>query len=246
MTIDEATDAIRTEKTYYDRNHPVGRLPSNSSIGKLVGGDPREFLLPFPNHINLTKGSYFHDLCTQPEVAKEYHIISDDMHRGSKEYKDLVIELGFKKGEVLMKRSEALQMETLADKMKEKSFFKMIMSQPDTLIEEPYIVKKYGVYWKMKQDIVIPSLKLCVDLKTSSADDFGDSCYKWGYHSQGSLYLTPHGEDWTFLFYVANKESGEIQMYEPSKEMLDAGDERVAKAARIYTEWKEYFDKQMI
>ena len=242
MTLQEAKESIRSDESYYDRNTTVGMLPSNSSIGKLLGEDPKDFLKPFPRHINLTLGSYYHDLVTRPDIAETYVIIPDDMHRGSNEYKKLA------GNEVLMKESEAAGMRVLANKTLADPFIQMILKDPTTLIEEPYIVKKYDVWWKMKQDIVVPGLKLRVDLKTSNADDFGDSCYHWGYHSQCAMYLaadTPD-EDSTFLFYVANKQSQETQIYEPSKEMLEAGENRICEAAAVYQKWESYFKRKMI
>lgn len=239
--IEDGRNSIRPDETYYDKNHPVGKLPSNSSIGKLLGEDPKDYLKPFGTHLNLTIGSYFHDLVTRPEEAALFPI-SDASNRNCKEYKDLQA----LHNDVVMKRDDALKMQALAAKTLDHPFIQTILSETGVLIEEPYVTKKHNVWWKMRQDIVVPSMKLCVDLKTSSADDFGDSCYHWGYHSQCAMYLSPHPDDWSFVFFVANKNTTDLTLYRPSEDMLLSGDQRIKDAANVYQKWEPYFNSKKI
>lgn len=240
--LEKEREELRDDVNYY-----ASKRPSNSSIGRLID-DPKTFTDPFPRHINLTMGSYFHDLCTRPEVAEDRSIfpISEATHRREKEYKELQ---ALHTSDIVMKRSEAEQMEALADLMKSQSFFQTIMSSKGVLIEEPYLFEAYGVIWKMKVDLVVPEFGLAIDLKTSSTQtdlEFEQSCYKWGYTSQASMYLKPFPPDWKFLFYVGHKDPMKVKMYEPGKDMLAHGEERIKNASEVYKKWEPYFNRVMM
>ncbi len=85
--------------------------------------------------------------------------------------------------------------------------------------------------WKGKADIVHPNM--VIDLKTTSnIDDFKWNAKKYNYDSQAWLYNQFFGRP--MVFYVVDKMSKMLGIFETSDEFLDSGRAKVERALEIY------------
>jgi hypothetical protein len=109
-------------------------------------------------------------------------------------------------------------------------FFEAIRDDAN-VYEEPIVGTIMGREFKGKADILCPDR--VIDLKTTSnIDDFKWSARKYGYDSQCYIYETLFGVP--LVFFVIDKKTGRMGMYEPSEDFITRGREKVERALEVY------------
>jgi hypothetical protein len=86
---------------------------------------------------------------------------------------------------------------------------RMFVNHPDAVFEKAVFFDLYGVPFKIRPDVIIPSRKAGHDAKTtvcSSLDDFVDTFDKYGYWRQAECYKT--GAGLTKFFFTGVSKSG--------------------------------------
>ena len=88
-----------------------------------------------------------------------------------------------------------------------------------------------GKQFKGKADIL--GTDRIIDLKTTSnIDEFRWSARKYGYDSQAYIYQTLF--DRPMVFYVIDKKTGKMGMYETSDDFVSRGRDKVERAIEVY------------
>ena len=88
--------------------------------------------------------------------------------------------------------------------------------------------------WKGKADILCEDC--IIDLKTSSnINDFKWSARKYNYDSQCYIYQQLFGRP--LVFYVIDKNTKMLGVYEPSEEFVHYGEMKVEKAIEVYNKF---------
>ena len=220
----ENIEKLRDDEQYYG---DFGRqFLSNSDIGKLLN-DPTQFRQPQADNINFHKGRYFHQLILEPEKAKETKFI-DVSSRNTKAYREQAT-----RG-IIMLEKEGQQIRDCVSAMMSKLTFFEGVRQEGNEYEVPAIKEIKGVLWKGKADIVCTD-KL-IDLKTTSnIDDFKWSARKYNYDSQCYIYQTLFGKP--LVFFVIEKSSGMMGMYQPSEEFVRQGEYKVEDAIEVHNKF---------
>jgi len=97
--------------------------------------------------------------------------------------------------------------------------------------EVPAVAKIGGEMWKGKADIVHP--EMVIDLKTTGdISGFRWSAKKYNYDSQAYIYQTMFNRP--LVFYVVEKGTGMLGVFEPSPSFIEGGEAKVHKAIEQY------------
>ncbi len=199
---------------------------SNSDIGDLLN-NPRNFKANSETTSAMLIGSYFHTAVLEPEKLKDFNIV-DASTRNTNIYKDAKAQAG---KDLLMLRSEADETDRLVSIMKSNFKFYEDVYKDGNKFEVPIVKEIFGVMWKGKADIV--SDDCLIDIKTtSSIADFRRSAYRYNYDSQAWLYQEFF--DKPLKFYVIDKTSGMLGIFEPGEEFLLNGRAKVIAAIEVY------------
>ena len=100
--------------------------------------------------------------------------------------------------------------------------------------EVPAITKIMGVQWKGKADIVTPDM--LIDLKTTSnIKDFKYSARKYNYDSQAYIYQQLF--DKPLIFYVVDKITLQLGIFNPTVDFLERGKYKVERAVEVYNDF---------
>ena len=216
-----------------DDNHYYGevgkRYLSNSDIGKLLT-NPKMYGVSEPDNVNFAKGRYFHQLILEPEKASVVQAV-DTFSRNTKIYKDAVLA---SEETFLMLTKERDEIESLvATMMGNIDFFDAIRAEGN-VYEEPSVGMIKERMWKGKADIITNDI--IIDLKTtSSIKDFKYSAKKYNYDSQCYIYQTLFGKP--LVFFVIEKSSGMMGMYQPSEEFVRQGEYKVEDAIEVHNKF---------
>ena len=129
-----------------------------------------------------------------------------------------------------------------------------LLDDPDRLVEHEILhnVKADSGLWnfsldlKCKMDLVIPSQRLIVDIKTAQSElpgDFRHEVLSRKYHWQSWIYRSlakiEFGEDFRFLFAVVNKSSAKASLIELPEWMDKLAEEQVLDTLQAYCDWVE-------
>jgi hypothetical protein len=115
--------------------------------------------------------------------------------------------------------------------IKSNFFFYDNIYKDGNVYEEPAIMELFGHKFKGKADIVTD--EIVIDIKTTSKiSDFRWSAKKYNYDSQAYLYQQFF--DKPLVFYVIDKATHELGVFEPSAEFLLGGREKVLRAVEVY------------
>ena len=219
--------SLRDDQAYYNG---VGKnYLSNSDIGTLLT-NPKDFGVSRPDNKNFAEGRYFHQLILEPEKAKDVEFV-DVTTRNTKAYKEYIDECG---KEVVLLKSEVDDINNLVKVMTSNySFFEKIY-QDGNKFEEPAIGMIKDMMWKGKADIV--ATDCLIDLKTTSnIQDFKWSARKYNYDSQCYIYQQLFGKP--LVFYVIDKITQQMGVFEPTADFLLRGEEKVEKAIAVYNKF---------
>jgi hypothetical protein len=227
MRTDIIKSLLRDDKEYYNG---VGKnYLSNSDIGTLLT-NPKEFGVSRPDNKNFAEGRYFHQLILEPDKASDVEFV-DVSTRNTKAYKEKLDECG---KEILLLKSEVDDIQALVKVMTSNySFFEKIY-QEGNKFEEPAIGMIKDMMWKGKADIV--ATDCLIDLKTTSnIQDFKWSARKYNYDSQCYIYQQLFGKP--LVFYVIDKITHQMGVFEPTADFLSRGEEKVERAIEVYNKF---------
>ena len=217
-------DRLRNDEDYYGEFG--SQFLSNSDIGALLK-NPKEFKKRIPDNPAFAKGRYFHQLILEPEKINDW-VLSDSSSRNTNIYKGLCQSEG---ADFLLLKKEAEEMTDIANVMLSNMSFFDEIRHDDVQYEVPAIKEIMGHMWKGKADIVHPNM--VIDLKTTSnIDDFKWNAKKYNYDSQAWLYNQFFGRP--MVFYVVDKMSKMLGIFETSDEFLDSGRAKVERALEVY------------
>jgi hypothetical protein len=217
-------EKLKDDEHYYGE---FGRqYLSNSDIGALLT-NPKEFKKRTPDNSAFAKGRYFHQLILEPAKAEEWEFVGV-ASRNSKAYKEFCADndLSF-----AMLEKERDEVKRLVDTM--LGNFKLFddIRHDGCEYEVPAVMKIAGEGWKGKADIVHPDM--VIDLKTTGdINAFKWSAKKYNYDSQAYLYQEMFGKP--LVFYVIDKSTAMLGVFEPSADFIESGEAKVIRAVEQY------------
>lgn len=198
---------------------------SNSDIGTLLK-NPMAYGITREDNPAFAVGRYFHQLILEPDKAKEVGYL-DVASRNTKTYKE---HIASGKGVSLLKK-EYDHTNTLVSRMKSNIDFFDGIYKDGNKFEVPAVGRIMGVDFKGKADIV--SEDYLIDLKTT-ADiyKFKYSAYSYNYDSQCYIYQVLFGKP--LKFYVIDKNTMLMGIFNPSPDFVERGKDKVHKAIKVY------------
>jgi len=219
-------------KLLEDDSHYYGELGrqylSNSDIITLLN-DPKSFREEKPMSKAMLIGRYFHTKMLEPDkLDSEEYIPIDASSRNTKIYKE---GLQYYERDLMMLQKEKEDIDKAILTMQSNLEMYDSIYAEENEFEVPTIMEIFGIAWKGKADIV--GKNMLIDLKTTSnIKDFKYSARKYNYDSQAWLYQQFFGKP--LIFYVIDKTSYELGIFEPSETFLEYGKEKVKRAVEIF------------
>jgi len=217
-------ETLRDDEQYYGEFGQ--KYLSNSDIGALLK-NPKDFKKREPDNPAFAKGRYFHQLILEPEKAKEWSFVGV-ASRNSKAYKEFCAEQGV--GFALLEKDRDDVHFCVHSMLGNMTMFDDIR-HGECEYEVPAVAKIGGEMWKGKADIVHP--EMVIDLKTTGdISGFRWSAKKYNYDSQAYIYQTMFNRP--LVFYVVEKGTGMLGVFEPSPSFIEGGEAKVHKAIEQY------------
>lgn len=214
-------DRLRNDEDYY--GDYGSQFLSNSAVGVLLS-NPKMFKVKQEPTVPMLQGSYFHTAILEPEKLANFEIVEAST-RNTNIYKDA------SKGNLLLLRNECDNLDEMVRVIKSNFFFYDNIYRDGNVYEEPAIMELFGHKFKGKADIVTD--EIVIDIKTTSKiSDFRWSAKKYNYDSQAYLYSQFFGKP--LVFYVIDKTTHELGVFEPTEEFLLGGREKVLRAIEVY------------
>lgn len=200
---------------------------SNSDILNLLKF-PEKFKVPQAKTKAMVEGNYFHTAILEPEKLKNFQVI-DVASRSTKAYKEACGE-----EEILLLQKEKVHLDSLIDKMQSNlEMFDEIYKEGNKY-EVPQICEIMGNTWKGKADIVTD--EFVIDIKTTNdISKFYWSCMNYNYDSQAYLYQRFFNKP--LRFFVIDKQSFQLGVYDCSANFIEGGKNKVEKATEIYNKF---------
>lgn len=225
--MENVINKLRDDAHYYG---DFGRnYLSNSDIGTLLS-NPKDFGKKKPKTKEMLEGSYFHTAVLEPHKLDSFFIV-DATTRTTNKYKDAIDQTG---EDLLLLKSEKDNLDALVSVIKSNFYFYENIYAEGNVYEEPAVMELFGVTWKGKCDIVAQDF--LIDIKTTSKiDDFRWSARKYNYDSQAYIYQQMFGKP--LIFYVIDKTSRMLGVYEPSEDFLLSGRDKVLRAIDVYNKF---------
>lgn len=224
------TSIIESLKDDYEYYNGVGKeYLSNSDIGTLLT-NPKNFGKPREDNKSFMEGRYFHQLMIEPDKAKDVKFV-DVSTRNTKEYKNYceTHNLPF-----CMLKKEVEEVQHLVSLMKGNITFYDEIYQDGNQFELPSVGEIQGMMWKGKADIV--TADCIIDLKTTSdINKFKWSAKAYNYDSQCYIYQQLFGKP--LVFYVVDKETGQLGVFRPTENFIKGGEMKVARAIEVYNKY---------
>jgi hypothetical protein len=221
---------IESLKDDYEYYNGVGKeYLSNSDIGTLLT-NPQNFGKPREDNKSFMEGRYFHQLMIEPEKAKDVKFV-DVTTRNTKEYKNYceTHNLPF-----CMLKKEVEEVQHLVSLMKGNITFYDEIYREGNQYELPSVGEIQGMMWKGKADIV--TADCIIDLKTTSdINKFKWSAKAYNYDSQCYIYQQLFGKP--LVFYVVDKETGQLGVFRPTENFIKGGEVKVARAIEVYNKY---------
>lgn len=208
---------------------------SNSDIRQLLT-NPNLFRKKKEYTRALLFGKYFHTSILEPEKKDNPEFWSVDAStRNTNRYREAVEHI---EGGLLMLNKEKEEIDNCVKAINSNIEFCDSIYDEDNEFEVPAIVEIGGVKWKGKADIVCKDF--LIDLKTTyNIRDFKWSAKKQNYDSQAYVYQQLF--DKPLIFYVVDKKTLELGIFNPSEDFLESGRLKVEKAIEVYN---KFFSKE--
>lgn len=214
-------DKLRNDEDYYGEYG--NQFLSNSAVGVLLS-NPKMFGVKQDPTVQMLQGSYFHTALLEPEKLDNFKIVEAST-RNTNIYKDA------SNGKLLLLKNEVDNLEEMIRAIKSNFFFYDNIYREGNLYEEPAIMELFGHKFKGKADIVTD--EIVIDIKTtSSIKDFRWSAKKYNYDSQAYLYQQFF--DKPLVFYVIDKSTHELGVFETTEDFVLGGRDKVLQAIEIY------------
>jgi hypothetical protein len=224
------TATIELLKDDFEYYNGLGKeFLSNSDIGTLLT-NPKNFGKPREDNKSFMEGRYFHQLMIEPDKAKDVKFV-DVSTRNTKEYKNFceTNNLPF-----CMLKKEVEEVEHLVSLMKGNITFYDEIYQEGNQFELPSVGEIQGMMWKGKADIV--TADCIIDLKTTSdINKFKWSAKAYNYDSQCYIYQQLFGKP--LVFYVVDKETGQLGVFRPTENFIKGGEMKVARAIEVFNKY---------
>ena len=223
--IKDIIEKLKNDINYYGE---FGRqYLSNSDILNLLKF-PEKFKVPQAKTKAMVEGNYFHTAMLEPKKLKNFEVI-DVASRSTKAYKEACGE-----GEILLLQKEKIHLDSLIDKMQSNlETFDEIYKEGNEY-EVPQISEIMGNTWKGKADIVTD--EFVIDIKTTNdIGKFYYSCMNYNYDSQAYLYQRFFNKP--LRFYVIDKQSFQMGIYDCSPHFIEGGKNKVEKATEVYNKF---------
>lgn len=221
---------IETLKDDYEYYNGVGKnYLSNSDIGTLLN-NPQDYGKPREDNKSFAEGRYFHQLLIEPDKAVNVPFV-DVTTRTTKEYKNYceTNNLPF-----CMLKKEKEEIERLVSLMRGNIAFYDELYREGNQYEVPAVAEIKGMMWKGKADIVTNDS--IIDLKTTSdINKFKWSAKAYNYDSQCYIYQLLFGKP--LVFYVIDKETGQLGIFRPTESFIMGGQQKVARAVAVYNRY---------
>ena len=218
----EILERLKNDHDYYGE---YGRQwLSNSNIGTLLS-NPREFgSKPVEENTNLLLGRFFHVAMIEPHKLGEFEIV-EASSRNTKMYKE-------QSGDrFLLLQKEVDNLMYAINEMKGNREMASQIFAEGNEYEVPMVDNFFGVPFKGKADIV--TRDKIIDIKTTSNIlAFQKSARSFNYDSQAFIYSSMFGL--TFEFFVIDKGTRQMKIFECSEEFLERGMQKVARAVEVY------------
>lgn len=220
----EILNKLTNDQEYY---HGVGKnYLSNSDIGTLLR-NPKEFGVSRPDTKEFAVGRYFHQVILEPDKAEQFPVI-DVATRNNKAYREFIAE---KQIEIALLQKEKDDVHSWVSAINSNIIFFDELYAEDNQYEVPMIKEIKGEMWKGKADILTKDK--IIDLKSSSnINDFKKKAILYNYDSQCYIYQCLF--DRPLVFYVVDKLTQMVGVFEPRQSFIDKGEEKVEKAIEIY------------
>lgn len=217
----EITDKLRNDADYYGEYG--SQFLSNSAIGVLLS-DPKMYKVKQEPTVPMLQGSYFHTAILEPEKLSDFEIVEAST-RNTNIYKDA------SKGGLLLLRNECDNLDEMVRVIKSNFFFYENIYKEGNVYEEPAIIDLFDHKFKGKADIVTD--EMIIDIKTSAKiSDFKWSAKKYNYDSQAFIYQQMFNKP--LIFYVIDKSTHALGVFEPTEEFLMGGREKVLRGIEVY------------
>lgn len=214
-------DKLRNDEDYYGEYG--SQFLSNSAVGVLLS-NPRLYGVKQEPTVPMLQGSYFHTALLEPNKLNNFEIVEAST-RNTNIYKDA------SKGGLLLLKNEVDNLDEMVRVIKSNFFFYENIYKDGNVYEEPAIMELFGHKFKGKADIVTD--EMVIDIKTTSKiSDFRWSAKKYGYDSQAYLYQQFF--DKPLIFYVIDKTTHELGVFEPTEDFVLGGRDKVLRAVEIY------------
>jgi hypothetical protein len=214
-------DKLRNDEDYYGEYG--NQFLSNSAVGVLLS-NPKMFGVKQEPTVQMLQGSYFHTALLEPKKLDSFKIVEAST-RNTNIYKDA------SNGKLLLLKNEVDNLEEMIRAIKSNFFFYDNIYREGNLYEEPAIMELFGHKFKGKADIVTD--EMVIDIKTtSSIKDFRWSAKKYNYDSQAYLYQQFF--DKPLVFYVIDKSTHELGVFETTEDFVLGGRDKVLQAIEIY------------
>jgi hypothetical protein len=217
-------ERLKNDDDYYGQ---FGRqYLSNSDIFNLLK-NPTQFRVPQAKTKPMLEGSYFHTKMLEPQKLDQFKVI-DSSTRSTKKYKEECPE-----GDILLLLKEKENLDYLCDIMTSSMEMCEYMYADGNEFEVPAIQNIMGLDWKGKADIINHKSELIIDIKTSSdMDKFMYSAKTYNYDSQAYIYQRLFAKQ--LVFFVIDKGTGRLGVFECSPEFLEGGKNKVERAMGVY------------
>jgi len=214
-------DKLRNDEDYYGEYG--SQFLSNSTVGVLLS-NPKMYGVKQDPTVPMLQGSYFHTALLEPEKLNNFEIVEAST-RNTNIYKDA------SQGKLLLLKGEVENLEEMVRTIKSNFFFYENIYKDGNVYEEPAIMELFGHKFKGKADIVTD--EMVIDIKTTSnIKDFRWSAKKYNYDSQAYLYQQFF--DKPLIFYVIDKTTHELGVFEPTEDFVLGGRDKVLRAVEIY------------
>jgi hypothetical protein len=133
-----------------------------------------------------------------------------------------------------MLQKEKEDIESLASVMKRNITFFDEIYKHGNKYEEPMVGVIKGMQWKGKADIL--AYDRIIDIKTSGdINKFKYSAKAYNYDSQCYIYQQLFGKP--LVFFVIDKTSAQLGIFEPTPEFVMGGEAKVERAIKVYNKY---------
>lgn len=223
---EDIINELRDDTNYYGE---MGRRFVSTSDIKTLISDPLEYGVSRKDELFFVKGDYFHKRVLQPEILGDF-ISCDAATRNTKVYKELVeehhVEGADKPIFLLKKEIEEIEADCMKIEINNDFVAGLQANKQEFEVEEPMVGDILGYKFKAKADRLNTHEGFIADLKsTRSLSSFRSQFRKLGYHAQAYVYGTLFGLP--MRFFVVEKGTGKLGIYDVSKETLQAGEDYV-------------------